>query len=85
MEFWNISEVINGGIGPAPNWKKTTNNSTNTTDIFEEISVTSPVTVSVPFVTLLTEVSFAAIKHYISHILKVNHGEDSNCQMEKIF
>ena len=60
MEFWNISEVINGGIGPAPNWKKTTNNSTNTTDIFEEISVTSPVSVPVPFVTLSTEVSFAA-------------------------
>ena len=63
MQLWNISEVMNGGIGPAPNWKKTTNNNTNTTEIFEEIFVTSSLSVlviDVTFVAYPAEVSFAA-------------------------
>ena len=69
MQLWNISEVMNGGIGPAPNWKNTTNNRTNTTEIFEEIFVTSSVSVvvtDVTFVTYPAEVSFAAISDKFS-------------------
>ena len=69
MQLWNISEVMNGGIGPAPNWKNTTNNNTNTTEIFEEIFVTSSVSVvvtDVTFVTYPAEVSFAAISDKFS-------------------